>query len=105
MLLNPLVNRPPLARKLISKPKLLPKIMRKSVAAVDIVKPRIVSAVCCFLLVKSLSGKDISLILFCEPPVLQAIGTACKLQQFFVVRRYDNGFSFSLNFLEDADDF
>ena len=45
MLENPLVNRPPLARKAISNPKLLPKIMRKTVAAVDIVKPRTVNAV------------------------------------------------------------
>jgi len=45
MLENPLVNRPPLARKLISNPKLLPKIIRKSVAAVDIANPRIVNVV------------------------------------------------------------
>lgn len=45
MLENPLVNRPPLARKLISNPKLVPKITRKTVAAVDIVKPRTVNAV------------------------------------------------------------
>jgi hypothetical protein len=62
MLENPLVNRSPLARKLISNPKLLPKRIRKSVAAVEIVKPRIVNVVCVFLLVKSLIGKEISLI-------------------------------------------
>ena len=45
MLENPLVNRPPLLRKAVSRPKLLPKIMRKTVAAVDIVKPRIVNVV------------------------------------------------------------
>ena len=99
MLENPLVNRPPLVKKLISKPKLLPKITRKTVAAVEIVKPRIVNVVCVRLLTKSLIGKEISLILFREPPVLQKQRTACKFQQFFVMRRYDNGLSFLLNFL------
>jgi hypothetical protein len=59
---NPLVNHPPLAMKDISKPKLLPKITRKSVVAVAIVKLINVNAVCVFLLVKSLIGNEISLI-------------------------------------------
>ena len=62
MLENPLVNRPPVAMKLISNPKLVPKMMRKTVAAVDIVKPRTVNAVWALLRVKSLIGKEISLI-------------------------------------------
>ena len=63
MLENPLVNRPPLARKLISNPKLVPKRMRKTVAAADIVKPRTVNAVWVCRLTKSLRGKEISLII------------------------------------------
>ena len=45
MLENPLVSRPPTVRKAISKPKLLPKMTRKSVAEVQIVKPRMVRPV------------------------------------------------------------
>ena len=62
MLENPLVNCPPLDRKLISNPKLVPKRMRKTVAAVDIIKPRTVNAVWVRLLTKSLTGNEISLI-------------------------------------------
>jgi hypothetical protein len=49
--------------KLISKPKLIPKRIRKSVAAVAIVNPKTVNDVLVFLLAKSLIGKAISLIL------------------------------------------
>jgi hypothetical protein len=45
MLEKPLVSRPPEVRKAISKPKLLPRMTRKSVAEVEIVKPRIVEHV------------------------------------------------------------
>ena len=45
MLENPLVSRPPKVRKVISKPKLLPKMTRKIVAEVEMVKPRIVKNV------------------------------------------------------------
>ena len=45
MLVNPLVNCPPWDRKAISNPMLAPKITRKIVAAVTMVKPIIVRVV------------------------------------------------------------
>jgi len=42
---NPLVSRPPRVRKAISKPKLPPKMTRKSVAETQIVKQRMVRLV------------------------------------------------------------
>ena len=45
MLVNPLVSRPSMARKVISNPKLPPNTTRKTVAEVQIVKPRIVRLV------------------------------------------------------------
>jgi hypothetical protein len=62
MLVKPLVNCPLLARKLISNPRLAPKVTRKTVAAVEIVKPITVNAVWVRLLVKSLMGNEIALI-------------------------------------------
>lgn len=70
MLENPLVSRPPTAKKVISKPKLLPKMTRKSVAEVQIVKPRIVRPVWNFLLVRSFIGNEISLIFARDPPIM-----------------------------------
>ena len=44
-MVKPLVNRPLLAKKVISNPKLAPKTTRNVVAAVAIVKPVMVRAV------------------------------------------------------------
>ena len=56
---NPPVNCPPPEIDEISKPKLFPKLMRNTVAAVDIAKPSIVKVVWVLFVEKKLKGKEI----------------------------------------------
>lgn len=68
---NPLVNRPPLARNHISKPKLLPKITRKGVAAIDIVKQEQLMLFEFFFFFSNLKLEKKSHSSIDEPPILK----------------------------------